>query len=226
MGLEIVWFLARLWIVSAFHFFCEVDASNGFVTWSSFKKVLFSSSYSMINPDFTARKRMGVWSCHETRVHQKTTIFTSIVYGRIFWDGNSDLHQRESSSSRILINKDLLQRGSSAAKILCSEDPPQRGSSSCKVEIILIHRGSYPLVPSHDRWDIRNWKDFPEGLSLWVRPRLLHWSFHLLIRQRLMSKMGEPRPCHFYSFVVAFLDVCGDRLLYSKAVAVVPRKPS
>jgi hypothetical protein len=34
-----------------------------------------------INPCFTAGKWSGVWNCHITRGHRKTTIFTSIVYG-------------------------------------------------------------------------------------------------------------------------------------------------
>jgi hypothetical protein len=42
----------------------------------------FSSSFSRINPCFTAGKRIGVWNCHATYGHQKTTIFTTIVYER------------------------------------------------------------------------------------------------------------------------------------------------
>jgi hypothetical protein len=60
--------------VSALHF-------NGFLTSSSLRKVLFSASYSWINPRFTARKQFGVWNSHANRRHRKTTIFTPVVYG-------------------------------------------------------------------------------------------------------------------------------------------------
>ncbi len=40
----------------------------------------FSTSYSRISPCFTAGQRIGVWNCHATFRHRKTTIFTPIVY--------------------------------------------------------------------------------------------------------------------------------------------------
>jgi hypothetical protein len=41
---------------------------------------VFSASYSRINPCFTAGKRIGVWNCHATSRHRKTSIFSSIVF--------------------------------------------------------------------------------------------------------------------------------------------------
>ncbi len=65
--------------VSAFHFLW-----NTYHQWLFDIEVIhisaFSASYSRINPCFTARKRIVVWICHAIRGHQKTTIFTSIVY--------------------------------------------------------------------------------------------------------------------------------------------------
>jgi hypothetical protein len=43
--------------------------------------VLYSASHFRINPCFIALRRIGVWNCHATWRHRKTTIFTSIVYG-------------------------------------------------------------------------------------------------------------------------------------------------
>jgi hypothetical protein len=34
------------------------------------------------NPCFFAGKATGIWNCHATHVHRKTTVFTSIVYVR------------------------------------------------------------------------------------------------------------------------------------------------
>jgi hypothetical protein len=48
---------------------------------SSFRWVLFSASYSKINPCFTAGKRIGVWNCHATGGQRKTIIFASSAYG-------------------------------------------------------------------------------------------------------------------------------------------------
>jgi hypothetical protein len=57
---------------------------NGYHQWLSDIELNqmsdFSASCSTINPRFTAGKRIGVWICRSTWVHQKTTIFTSIVY--------------------------------------------------------------------------------------------------------------------------------------------------
>ncbi len=66
--------------VSAFHFLW-----NRYYQWLSdieiIHEVLSSAFYSRINPSFTAGKRIGVWNCHETRIHRKTDhIFTSVVY--------------------------------------------------------------------------------------------------------------------------------------------------
>jgi hypothetical protein len=43
--------------------------------------VLASAFHSKINPCVTTRKRIGVWNCHATSGHRKTTVFTSVVYG-------------------------------------------------------------------------------------------------------------------------------------------------
>ncbi len=53
---------------------------SGFLTSSSFRKVLFSASYSRINPCLIAGERIGVWNRHATCRHRKTTVFTSLVY--------------------------------------------------------------------------------------------------------------------------------------------------
>jgi hypothetical protein len=86
-----LYFFVRKWrnrVVYCNHFlpcsftlFSEIDTTNGFPTLSSFRSVLFSASDSSINTRFTAGKPVGVWDCHASRGHQKTTIFTSIVYG-------------------------------------------------------------------------------------------------------------------------------------------------
>ncbi len=44
----------------------------------------FSASYFRINPCFTTGKQIGVWNCHATHRHRKTTILTSIVYEQPF----------------------------------------------------------------------------------------------------------------------------------------------
>jgi hypothetical protein len=44
----------------------------------------FSTSYSWINPRFTAGKQIKDGYYHTTCGHGKTTIFTSIVYGVTF----------------------------------------------------------------------------------------------------------------------------------------------
>ncbi len=67
--------------VSALSLFCEIDTTNGFLTLSSFRSVLFPASYSRIDPCFTVGKRIGVWDCRAISwVYWKMTIFTSIVY--------------------------------------------------------------------------------------------------------------------------------------------------
>jgi hypothetical protein len=43
----------------------------------------FSNSYSTINSCFTAGKRTGIWNCHATCTHWKTTISTYVVYASI-----------------------------------------------------------------------------------------------------------------------------------------------
>jgi hypothetical protein len=55
--------------VSVLHFFWEIEITNGFLTSSLFGKVPSSAFYSRINLCFTARKRIGVWNCHETHRH-------------------------------------------------------------------------------------------------------------------------------------------------------------
>ncbi len=47
------------------------------------QKKAFSTSYSRINPCFTAGKRTGVVNCHATLGHRKTTIYISIVYKKL-----------------------------------------------------------------------------------------------------------------------------------------------
>ncbi len=57
---------------------------NRYLQWLSDIKLIqtsvFSASYPRINPCFTAWKQLGVWNCHATCGHRKTTICTSIVH--------------------------------------------------------------------------------------------------------------------------------------------------
>ncbi len=52
-----------------------------FLTSSSIRRVLYSASYSRINPLLSLLESESVvWNCHATRGRQNTTIFTSTVY--------------------------------------------------------------------------------------------------------------------------------------------------
>ncbi len=70
--------------VSALPFFCKIESTNGFLTSSSIKYVLFSASY-FINPCFTAGKELSVENVFNSQTPDNDHLHICSLWLQVAW---------------------------------------------------------------------------------------------------------------------------------------------